>query len=111
MPFDANRNTFNVFYTWLPKGIPYCYLGRNSMTKMIRKVAHTLADQGQTEAGLAETLNEIKLLDAQRFWTLALIVPVPKAETVAFTLAELKACCPDHVHAAQKLKTLECALE
>ena len=111
IPMNADKFSFNVFYTWMLKNSPYAFDSQDNMADTVCKAAHSAADRGQTEADLAEAVEEVETMCAQRINTFAGIMLGPQAETVAFTVAELKAFCPERLHAAQKPKSLDWALD
>ena len=95
VPLSADKFSFNVFYTWMIRHCPYAFENQDSLADMIRKVAQTMADPGQTEADLAKTAAEVETMNAQKMRTLAGVLPGPRVETITFTVAELNAFCPD----------------
>ena len=78
---------------------------------MIKKIAHSLADPGQTEAHVAETVDETQIIDAQMLRTFADVTQGPRPETVSFTLAELIAFAIERIERAQKSRSLDWAVE
>ena len=59
-----------VPYVVMGKG-PYNYTGTDSIANMTRKSDRSIAATGQTEADLAETVDETQIIDAQKLRTLA----------------------------------------
>ena len=99
-----DRNNFNVFCTWLSANSPYSYNGPDSLTSMVRSVKRLLGDAGQTEADIAETVDETEIMSVQRLNTRAGVTPSPRAEVIAFTLSDLKAFVPERLHAGKKTR-------
>ena len=90
---------------------PYVYEGSDNVADMTGRVAHAMVDPGQAEVDIAEIFDKAEVMSAQRVKTFAGVVLGPRSETVAFTVAELKAFCLERFHTTQKLRTVDWALD
>jgi hypothetical protein len=110
IPLNADRFNFNVLFAWMAKNSPYFYEGPDNMAVMIRKVAASLADPGQTELDTDAAAAEAALIDVSRL-ALMTETPGPRAAAVTFTMQELRDFHPDKLHDGSKIRTLDWALD
>ena len=52
VPLNADKFSFNVFYTWMIKHCPYAFENQDSLADMIRKVTQTMADRARRKRTL-----------------------------------------------------------
>jgi len=110
VPLNANSFNFNVFWTWMAKHNPYFYESEDNLAVMIKRVAASFADPGQTEVDVNESAEETAIIKSDKLHALAGTLQRGSA-TVTFTLAELRSFHPEKLHAAGKLRSLDWALD
>jgi hypothetical protein len=110
IPLNASAYNFNVFFTWMSKNSPYFYDSEDNLAVMIRNVAASIADPGQTEADTDDAAKETAIINASKLVSLA-GASTRGSAVVTFTLDELRNFYPNKLHETNRVRSIDWAMD